>query len=57
MICRVIMQTSMFSIPTGPDQEPGPHPPQTQPEHFLPLLTSKFKMDAVFIANVSNKEN
>ena len=29
---------SMFTIPTGPDQEPAPHPPQTQPEHLLPYF-------------------
>ena len=48
---------SMFTIPIGPDQEPVPHPPQTQPEHFLPLLTSTFKMDADFTGNISNRDN
>ena len=48
---------SMFTIPIGPDQEPVPHPPQTQPEHFLPLLTSNFKMDADFTGNISNRDN
>jgi hypothetical protein len=46
---------SMFTIPIGPDQEPVPHPPQTEPEHFLPLLTSNFKMDADFIRNFSKR--
>ena len=48
---------SMITIPVGADQEPGPHPPQTQPEHFLPLLTSTFKMDADFIGNISKTDN
>ena len=49
---------STFTIPTGADhQEPASHPPQTQPEHFLSLLTSTFKMDADFTGNISNREN
>ena len=48
---------SMFTIPIGPDQEPVPHPPQTQPEHFLSLLTSTFKMDADYIGNIINRDN
>ena len=48
---------SMFTIPTGPDQEAAPHPSLTQPEHFLSLLTSTIKMDADFIGNISNRDN
>jgi hypothetical protein len=48
---------SMFTIHIGPDQEPAPHPPQIQPEHFLSLFTSTFMMDAHFIGNTSNRDN
>ena len=46
---------SMFTTPIGADQEPAPHPPQTQPEYFLPLLS--FKMDADVIGNINNRDN
>jgi hypothetical protein len=48
---------STFTIPIGADQEPASHPPQTQPEHFLSLLTSTFKMDADFTGNIGNRDN